>query len=155
MIEYALDTSVHSELGLTFAEALQYIFTRIDLNEANGDEIKRILNQEMTDALCMCFTGRISRLLNCLTAIDPLVHVHIVNLNDMFINVGKQLIKEDKYTTEAHQSQFEKELQEDYGYELTEEFRGILEKKCYCVIEDFYETYENDTELEITNDTEL
>ena len=147
LIEYALDNSEHTGLGITFCEALQYVFTRIDVNEESGDEIKRILNQEMTDALCMCFTGRISRLLNCLTAIDPLVHVHIVNLNDMFRNVGKQLIKEDKYTTEAHQAQFEKELQEDYGYELTEEFRKELEKRFYCVIEDFYETYENDTEL--------
>jgi hypothetical protein len=146
LIEYALDTSEHTDLGITFCEALQYVFTRIDLNEESGDEIKRILNQEMTDALCMCFTGRISRLLNCLTAIDPLVHVHIVNLNDMFRNVGKQLIKEDKYTTEAHQIQFEKELQEDYGYELTEEFRKELEEKFHCVIEDFYETFKTDLE---------
>jgi len=88
----------------------------------------------------MCFTGRISRLLNCLNKIDPLVHIHIVNLNDMFRNVGERLIKEDKYTTEAHQIQFEKELQEDYGYELTEEFRKELDDNFYCVIEDFYET---------------
>ena len=146
LIEYALDNSEHTGLGITFCEALQYVFTRIDLNEESGDEIKKILNQEMTDALCMCFTGRISRLLNCLTAIDPLVHIHIVDLNDMFNHVGERLIKEDKYTTEAHQSQFEKELQEDYGYELTEEFRKELEEKFYCVIEDFYETYENDPE---------
>ena len=83
----------------------------------------------------------------CLTAIDPLVHIHIVDLNVMFINVGKRLIKEDKYTTEAHQSQFEKELQEDYGYEVTEELRKELEDNFYCVIEDFYETYEHNTEL--------
>merc|ERR1712023_224237 len=146
LVEYALDNSVHSELGLTFAEALQYIFTRIDLNTANGDDIKRILNQEMTDALCMCFTGRISRLLNCLTGIDPLVHIHIVNLSDMFTNVGKRLIEQRNYTTEGHQCQFEKELEEDYGYEMTEEFRKELEEKFYCVIEDFYETYENDPE---------
>jgi len=62
-------------------------------------------------------------------------------------NEEKKFNSDNKYTTEAHQSQFEKELQEDYGYELTEEFRGILEKDFYCVIEDFYETYEDDTEL--------
>ena len=56
-----------------------------------------------------------SRLLNCLKAIDPLVHIHIVSLSDMFRNVGQRLIKEDKYTTEAHQIQFEKELEEDLG----------------------------------------
>ena len=140
LIEYALDNSEHTGLRITFCEALQYVFTRIDLNEENGDNIKAVLNQEMTDALCMCFTGRITRLLNCLNKIDPLVHIHIVNLNDMFRNVGERLIKEDKYTTEAHQTQFEKELQEDYGYELTEEFRKELDNNFYCVIEDFYET---------------
>merc|ERR1712227_1109036 len=150
LIEYALDNNEHSELGITFCEALQYVFTRIDVNEEkkkSGDEIKRILNDEMTDALCMCFTGRISRLLNCLTAIDELVHVHIVNLSEMFRNVGQRLIKEEKYTTEDHQAQFEKELEEDYGYELTESFRKELEVKFYCVIEDFYETYEHNTEI--------
>ena len=91
LIEYALDNNEHTGLGVTFAEALQYVFTRIDLNKESGDNIKAILNQEMTDALCMCFTGRISRLLNCLTAIDPLVRIHIVDLSDMFINVGKRL----------------------------------------------------------------
>jgi hypothetical protein len=33
LIEYALDTSEHTDLGITFCEALQYVFTRIDLNE--------------------------------------------------------------------------------------------------------------------------
>ena len=84
--------------------------------------------------------------MNCLTGFDPLVHIHIVNLNDMFRNIGERLIKEDKYTTEVHQSQFEKELQEDYGYELTEEFRKQLEEKFYCAIEDFYETFKTDLE---------
>ena len=58
LIEYASDQSAaHIGLGVTFAEALQYVFTRIDVNE-NGNEIKRILNQEMSDALCMCFIIR-------------------------------------------------------------------------------------------------
>ena len=141
MTEYAEDNSEHTGLGVTFCEALQYVFTRIDVNKETGDEIKRILNQEMTDALCMCFTGRISRLLNCLTGIDPLVHIHIVNLSNMFTNVGERLIKEDQYTTEAHKNKFEKELQDNYGYELTEEFRKELEEKFYCEIEDFYEVF--------------
>ncbi len=141
LIEYAFDDTVHTELQLTFADLLQYVMTRIDLNQENGEEIKRILNQEMSDALCMCFTGRISRLLNCLTGIDPLVHVHVVNLSDMFINVGKGLIKDNHYSQEAHQTQFEKELQEHYGYELTEEFRKELEEKFYCEIEDFHDTF--------------
>ena len=70
-----MDNSLHTELGLKFAETLHCIFTPINENKANGDKIKRILNQEITDALCMGFTGRISRLMNCLTRIDLLVHI--------------------------------------------------------------------------------
>ena len=103
--------------------------------------MKRILNQEMSDALCMCFTGRISRLLNCLNVMDPLVYIHIVSLSDMFTDVGKRLIKEGNYTREIHQSQYENELQNDYGYELTDEFRKELEEKFYSQLEYFYETY--------------
>jgi len=51
------------------------------------------------------------------------------------------LVKGDKYTTEAHQSQFEKELQEDSRYELTEEFRGIFDKDYYSQLESFYDVY--------------
>ena len=140
LIEYASDKNEHIGLGITFCEALQYVFTRIDQNKAR-DEIKKILNAEMKDALCMCFTGRISRLVNCLTAIDPLVHIHIVNLNEMFINVGKRLIDINKYSTDDHQKTFEKELQDDYGYEMTTEFQNQLKENFYCEIDYFYETY--------------
>ena len=95
----------------------------------------------MSDALCMCFTGRISRLLNCLTVMDPLVYIHIVSLSDMFTDVGKRLIKEGIYTREIHQSQYENELQNDYGYELTDEFRKELEEKFYSQLVYFYENY--------------
>merc|ERR1712023_20112 len=155
LIEYASDQSdVHSGLGVTFAEALQYVFTRIDVNE-NGNEIKRILNQEMSDALCMCFTGRISRLLNCLNVMDPLVYIHIVNLSDMFTDVGQRLIKEGIYTREIHQSQYENELENDYGYELTDEFRKELEEKFYSQLDYFYENYgpkENSSQQQYQNE---
>ena len=55
------------------------IFPRVnqhDLNE-NGHEMKRILNQEMSNALCMCFTGRISRLIDCVNGIDDLVVIDL------------------------------------------------------------------------------
>lgn len=137
LLEYASDRTEHSALKITFVEALQYVFTRIEINE-NRDEIKKILNQEMLDALCMCFTGRISRLLNCLTAIDPLVHIHIANLLEMFNNVGKHLKQEGTYNAQLHISQFEEELRQ-YGYEMTPEFQANLQENFYNYIEDFEE----------------
>ena len=49
MLEYSADTNVHSELGLTFGEALRYVFSRIQSNP-NADGIKGVLNQEMSDS---------------------------------------------------------------------------------------------------------
>ena len=60
----------------------------------------------------------------------------------MFRNVGERLIKDDKYTREAHQFQLEKELQMDYGYKLTEEFRKELEEKFYSQLDYFYDVFE-------------
>ncbi len=40
-----------------------YVFNRIEINE-HKDEIKCILNTEMLDFVCKCFTGHMSRLVN-------------------------------------------------------------------------------------------
>ncbi len=39
------------------------------------DQIKSILNEEMKDSLCKCFTGRLSRLVNCLNGFDNRISV--------------------------------------------------------------------------------
>ena len=90
MIQYAADTHVHSELGLTFGEALRYVFSRIESNP-NAEGIKGVLNQEMSDSLCKCFTGRITRLINCLNALDPLVEINLLSENEMINMVCKQV----------------------------------------------------------------
>ena len=90
LIQYAADTHVHSELGLTFGEALRYVFSRIESNP-NAEGIKGVLNQEMSDSLCKCFTGRITRLINCLNALDPLVEINLLSENEMINMVCKQV----------------------------------------------------------------
>ena len=50
---------------ITYSDLLIYIWSRIIKSE-NKDEIFKVLNQEITDGLCMCFTGRLTRLLNTL-----------------------------------------------------------------------------------------
>ena len=48
---------------------VEYFYYKIKFGElllnANSNEIFNIMNIEMNDALCKCFTGRISRLVNC------------------------------------------------------------------------------------------
>ena len=76
LVEYSEDTSVHTVLNITFSEMLGVVWNRI-LSLDSRDEIKKTLNTEILDAECMCFTGRISRLVNCLTGYDELVVVEI------------------------------------------------------------------------------
>ena len=142
--------------GLTFKELLLYVFTRIEMNEESGDEMKKMLSSDFTDEiLCNTYHIHMSRLFDCFF-LDPL-YVHIIvnfNLNEMFRNVGIRLIKEDKYSTEAHQIQFEKELQEDYGYEVTEEVRKEFEERFYCDLEIFYDVFEPQVKSSNTNQGE-
>ena len=126
LIEYASDETEHSNLGVTFAEALQYVFTRIVDNE-NCDAIKRILNQEMSDALCMCFTGRISRLIDCMNGIDDLVVIDL-SPETRILSICQQtyeLLNQENgnsFTAEDYQTRVKKELKER-GFELTEEIQ--------------------------------
>jgi hypothetical protein len=43
----------------------------------NRDDILNILETEILDSECKCFTGRISRLINCLNGFTQLVKVEI------------------------------------------------------------------------------
>jgi hypothetical protein len=76
LIEYSSDQDVHSTLQLTFGELLVMIWDRIRrLSDPEG--CLRVLESEMSDAFCMCFTGRITRLVNCLNGFDPEVIIKI------------------------------------------------------------------------------
>ena len=65
IIEYCRDETIHSVLNITFKELLVSVWNRIISNE-HTIEIKRVLDTEMTDSICKCFTRRVSRLINCL-----------------------------------------------------------------------------------------
>ena len=76
LIEYSEIDSVHSTFNITFKELLTAVWNVIK-NHKNSNDIKEVLNSEMQDSLCKCFTGRLSRLINCLNGFDPRVQVKI------------------------------------------------------------------------------
>jgi Leucine-rich repeat (LRR) protein len=78
LLEYCQDNSIHSVLNITFEEALLHVLEYINLElKANRDDILNILETEILDSECKCFTGRISRLINCLNGYTQLVKVEI------------------------------------------------------------------------------
>jgi Leucine-rich repeat (LRR) protein len=112
LIEYSKDVIIHTELGISFDELLKYIISRIHEN-SHKDEIKKVLNNEMKDASCMCFTGRISRLVNCLNGFDPEIVITISDseqISQIILLIRDQLGSE--YTIETHKKLVKKELLE-------------------------------------------
>jgi Leucine-rich repeat (LRR) protein len=78
LIEYSECTDIHSVIGITFEELLKAVFIEIESFAPDiQHNILQILNQEMIDSMCKCFTGRLSRLVNCLSGFSTKVIVKI------------------------------------------------------------------------------
>jgi hypothetical protein len=78
LIEYSNCKEVHSIMNITFEELLKAVFIEIEtLEQENQKSVLEILNQEMDDSICKCFTGRISRLVNCLSGFSDKVSIKI------------------------------------------------------------------------------
>ena len=123
LIEYINDDSVHSLLLLTFSEVLWFVIQTIEKDfpeDETKNEIKRILNEDMNDSLCKCFTGRISRVINCLSGFSDLVKIEIKDesqIGNVIVLIKNQLSEQDNYTVEKHKKLVKHELIER-GYEI-------------------------------------
>ena len=62
LLEYMADPTVHSVIGINFEDLFLYVWNRVRENK----DIHERINQEMKDAECKCFTGRMTRLVNAL-----------------------------------------------------------------------------------------
>jgi hypothetical protein len=76
IFEFMSMTDVHSTLYVTFAELFQVVW-KIIQSHPDRNTIKQIMNDEMSDSQCKCFTGRMSRLVNVLNGFDPRVNIKI------------------------------------------------------------------------------
>ena len=74
--EYITDDQVHSNYQITFQELLTNVWQRI-VTHTDSLEIKKIMNTEMKDGLCKCYTGRLSRLVNCLNGFYDDIEIKI------------------------------------------------------------------------------
>jgi Leucine-rich repeat (LRR) protein len=74
--EYINDDQVHSNYQITFQELLNCVRQRI-VTHKDSLEIEKIMNTEMKDGLCMCFTERLSRLVNCLNGFYDDIQIKI------------------------------------------------------------------------------
>jgi Leucine-rich repeat (LRR) protein len=78
LIEYSNCTDIHTQLECTFEELLNAVFYEIQFYDSEKQILaKKRINEEMLDGLCMCFTGRISRLVNSLSGLSEKVSIKI------------------------------------------------------------------------------
>jgi hypothetical protein len=128
LVEYSKASDVHSVLNVTFKEVLMFVWNIIRSiqikNQNKSDEIKRVLNVEMKDSLCKCFTGRLSRLVNCLSGFDERIQIKIPD-NNQIANII--ILIKDKYNddlekplTETAKSDIINKIKEEVIKELTE-----------------------------------
>jgi len=127
LMEYCDDESIHSVMGITFNELLLSVWSIIREHK-DRIEILVIMNSEMSDADCKCFTGKMSRLINCLNGYDKRVVITMAE-NDQ---IGNIIIIEkeklDEYDVETHKDNVRSAMEErGYAKETIEEWIGYIE----------------------------
>ena len=76
--EYIDCMDIHTMYDITFKELFTAVMIEIDsLSMDLQLEIQKRLNEEMQESECKCFTGRISRLVNCLSGYSNKVVIQI------------------------------------------------------------------------------
>jgi len=80
ILNYCDNSMEHTSLLITYSDLLIYVWSRITFSD-NKDEILQVLNQEINDGLCMCFTGRLTRLLNTLVGFIMISSYRLVIVN--------------------------------------------------------------------------
>lgn len=122
LVSYSEDMSVHSQLYVNFENVLRGVWNRIRVNP-HSKEVKIRLMEEMRDSHDKCFTGRISRLVNCLSGFDELVSIQLSDsdrIGTIIFTIKNSL---NPYDRERHIFEARLRLRESgYDDETTEEW---------------------------------
>ena len=117
--EYMDCKDVHTMLDITFKELFIAIVIEMEsLSNNLQKEIKQRLNEEMQESECKCFTGRISRLVNCLSGYSDKVKIQISESEEIGNIISVIMEKRGIKTTETLKEEVSVALKER-GYEET------------------------------------
>jgi len=117
--EYMDCKDVHTMLDITFKELFIAIVIEIEsLSNELQKEIRQRLNEEMQESECKCFTGRISRLVNCLSGYSDKVKIQISESEEIGNIISVIMEKRGIKTTETLKEEVSVSLKER-GYEET------------------------------------
>jgi Leucine-rich repeat (LRR) protein len=123
LMNYCDDKTKHSVYYITFEDIFQYVISRI-LRHRDRNEIMKILEEEIKDTICKCFTGRMSRLVNVLNGYYDDISIQI-GTNEQISNIILMLQK--KYKGEELVSQVRSAMEErEYDEGTIREWLGFL-----------------------------
>jgi len=110
LLNYCDDETEHSVYLVKFEEVFQYVISRI-VKHSDSNEMFKILNEEIKDTICKCFTGRMTRLVNVLNGFYDDIKIQIGS-NEQISNIiiilkekyeGDELVKQVRLAMEERE----------------------------------------------------
>ena len=131
LLEYSYNQNIHSVFQITFSELLMSVLTIINnLNDDIHCVVYNIMETELNDSVCKCFTGRLSRLVNCLNGFDDNIIINISKseqIGNIIINIKNKLEQKNNYTIDKHKELVIKELKErNYNNEIINQWINYI-----------------------------
>jgi len=109
LIEYCQERSVHSIHLITYKELLSYVWQRITKSE-HKIELLRILEEQIMDSECKCFTGRFNRTLSVLVGFYSDIKINISDnsrISAIILNLKEKI---NPYDVVIHKEKARSEL---------------------------------------------
>ncbi len=97
IIEYCQDQSVHSVHLITYEELFSLVWNRIE-NSIHKTELLNILEEQIADSECKCFTGRFNRTLSVLVGFFDDIKINISDksrISAIILNSKEKIIPYD------------------------------------------------------------
>jgi len=114
LLNYCDDETEHSVYLVKFDEVFQYVISRI-VRHSDSNEMFKILNEEIKDTICKCFTGRMTRLVNVLNGFYDDITIQIGS-NEQISNIILMLqgkYKGDELVKQVREAMEEREYDEN------------------------------------------
>ncbi len=114
LIEYCQDPTIHSVHLITYRELLSLVWIRVS-NSIHKSELLRILEEQIADSECKCFTGRFNRTLSVLVGYFDDIKINISDksrISAIILNTRDRIIP---YDPTKHKEMAKKDLI-DAGY---------------------------------------
>jgi len=119
------DDTEHGVYLVKFDEVFQYVISRI-VRHSESIEMFKILNEEIKDTICKCFTGRMTRLVNVLNGFYDDISIQIGS-NEQISNIIVML--KEKYEGDELVKQVRLAMEErEYDNETIEEWLTFVEE---------------------------